>query len=134
MFHSASLASTALVLSTICAMALEAPALPTTAKKLTGKDIVALYDGSTVKFNNFTKDKPLTGSVTYDLKTKSAAGNYVYGGSASANFSQRIRINGSKFCYQVGKDKETCVTVHTDGANIYETDATGTVTSLNQKQ
>jgi hypothetical protein len=115
------------------AVAQGAPALPATAKKLSGKEIATLYDGATVAFSNFTKDKPLTGKVTYDLKAKSQSGDFTYG-SQTGTFKGSIRVKGDTFCYTDGPGKpEHCTSVYLDGATIYEVGPKGNVMSANRK-
>jgi hypothetical protein len=83
------------------ALAENPPALPAAAKKLTNKEITALYDGATVNFNNFTMKQPLTGADTYDLKAHSHQGTYTLGGK-SGNFSGAARVKGDQFCHREG--------------------------------
>jgi hypothetical protein len=116
----------AFALGTTPAFAIDAPKLPASAKKLSGKEIVALYDGATVSFNNFTAKESLTGTVTYDFKSKTHKGHYVLG-TQSGDFEGPIRINGNTFCHKENKGKETCSSVYTDGSSIYETNAKGAV-------
>ncbi len=113
------------------ALAQSAPALPASAKKLSGKEIAALYDGATVSFNNFTKDKPLTGKATYDLKANSQSGEFNYGGQ-TGTFKGAIRVKGDTFCFTENK-KETCSSVYLDGGTIYEVSPKGAVISANKK-
>ena len=114
------------------AFAESAPALPTSAKKLTGKEITALYDGATVNFNNFTMKQPLTGTDTYDLKAHSHQGTYTLAGK-SGSFSGAARVKGDQFCHREGSGSEHCAFVYTDGADIYEVNAKGIVKSQNHK-
>ena len=114
--------------------ALEAPKIPATAKKLSGSEISALYEGSTIAFNNFTMDKSLTGTVAVNIKGGTQSGSYMIGGAEKGEFKGTNRIRGDRFCYVNGKEKEKCMSVYLDGANIYEVDAKGVVTSMNHKQ
>jgi len=131
-FNAAS-AALALVLLAKPAFAVEAPQLPASAKKLSGTEILTLYGGSTVTFNNFTKDKPLSGTVTYDLKKKMHSGTYNLGGQRG-QFSGVNRVNGDQFCHKEGSGNEDCVFVYTDGPDIYEVNAKGVIESKNQKR
>jgi hypothetical protein len=126
---SAILASAVLATS---AFAADAPKLPATAKKLSGQEIAALY-GGTLKYQNFTQAIPFTGSVTFDLKANTEHGTYSTGAS-SGEFSGRVRIVGDQWCHQEGTGVEFCVSVYTDGDDIYEVDKYGVVESRNQKQ
>ena len=114
-------------------LAVEAPALPSSAKKLNNKEIATLYEGSTISFNNFTMAQPLTGTDTYDLKGHKHHGTYTMGGQ-TGQFSGPIRVKGDQFCHAEGAGKEHCASVYTDGSDIYEVNSKGVVESKNQKQ
>jgi len=118
-------------LLTVPALAIKAPRLPATAKKLTAEQIVKLYDGRTISFNNFTLNKPLTGQFTLNFRTKTIAGTYTFG-TEKGTFKGAIRISGDSYCYKVRKGKEVCGTVYRDGPRIYEVNAMGKVTSQNE--
>jgi hypothetical protein len=122
----------ACVLLANAAFAESPPALPASAKKLTGKEIAALYDGATVSFNNFTMKQPLTGTDTYGLKAHAHQGTYTLGGK-SGSFSGAARVKGDQFCHREGSSSEHCAFVYTDGADIYEVNAKGIVESQNHK-
>lgn len=122
----------AIVGSSAGAYAAKAPSLPPGAKKLSGKEIVALYDGSAVDFDNYTMVMSLAGTGRYDFKHKSIAGNFVMG-DKKGKFTGSIRIKGDRFCYKVNAPKETCVSIYVDGDDIYEVNAKGIVTSKNKK-
>ena len=110
------------------------PLLPTTAKKLSGADITALYDGATVNWHRFKVGG--TGTTTYDFKTKTISGTWAMGGK-KGTFTGKIRVKEDKFCYTINpanKNKEICGSVYTDGTNIYEVTAKGVVDAQNQKQ
>ena len=108
-----------------------APSVPTTAKTLSGNEIAALYDGSTLKFKNFTFNKePLTGTVTFDFKDLTQSGT----ATGYGHYGGVIRLDGDQFCHKEGARAETCVSVYVDGADIYEVDSKGVVQSVNQKQ
>ncbi len=107
--------------------------MPPTAKKLSGKEISALYDGLTIHFNNFTINQPLTGTDTYDLKRRTHQGTYSIGGK-SGTFSGSARVKGNQFCHREGDSKEHCAFVYVDGQTIYEANAKGVVESVNTKQ
>jgi len=106
------------------------PKLPLTAKKLTGAEITALYDGVTVNWHNYALSG--TGTATYDLKKGVQTGTWNMGGKSGA-INGTIRVKGDTFCYTVNK-KEECDSVYTDGADIYEVNSKSVVVSKNQKQ
>src|SRR5438105_2912510 len=96
-----------LILLPIPCLAIDAPALPASAKKQTGAEIMALYDGQTYAFNNFTEKEPLTGQTTYDLEKKITSGKWVMGKSGG-DFKAKARVNGDQFCYTIKGQKEKC--------------------------
>ncbi len=106
-----------------------APTLPTMAKKLSGKEIVAIYDGSTFKFKDYRSEIPNTGTVSFDLKNNISSGTLDgYGHTLGS-----IKIDGDKFCNQGGGAK-VCSTVYMNGTDIYEVSAEGAVVVILQKQ
>ena len=115
---------------TIPAFAVKAPRLPSTAQKLSAEEIIKLYDGHTISFNNFSLDKPLTGVFTVNYKAKTVSGTYVYG-AEKGTFKGAVWISGDDYCYSVRKGKEVCGKVYKDGPNIYEVDSWGKVKSQN---
>jgi hypothetical protein len=122
-----------LLISLSQAFAIEAPKVPAGAKKLTGAEIIAAYDGNTYVFDNFTEKEPLTGKTTYDLKKKTTTGEWAMG-KEGGKFKGKARIKGDQFCYTVGGQKEKCNFVYEDGPDIYEVDTKGVVTSKIHKE
>jgi hypothetical protein len=126
----AALVGVALLL-TVPALAVNAPRLPSTAKKLTGAEIIKLYDGHTISFNNFSLNKPLSGQFTFNYKAKTISGTYVFG-TEKGTFKGSIRISGDSYCYKVRKGKESCGAIYKDGPDIYEVNSMGRVISQNE--
>ena len=120
-------------LAIVPAFGLDAPKVPASAKRLTGAEIVALYDGNTYAFQTFGKNG-VTGVNSYDFKKGVNPGTYVTSNGTKGTFTATIRIKGDQFCYKVGSDKETCIAVYLDGATVYSTDAKGLVTAVAHKQ
>ena len=118
-------------LLTVPALAVKAPRRPSAAQKLTAQEIIKLYDGHTVSFNNFTLDKPLNGVFTINYQAKTVSGTYVFG-TEKGTFKGSVRISGDDYCYRVRKGKEVCVRIYKDGSDIYEVDSWGKVTSQNR--
>ena len=107
------------------------PKLPATAKKLTGPEITALYDGSSVNWHNYAANG--TGTAKYDLKQNKQDVTYNFGGK-TGTFTGKIRVKGDTFCFVPPKAKEVCESVYTDGNDIYEVSSKGIVDGKNQKQ
>ena len=126
-------AALAAILIVIPAVAETPPKLPPTAKKLTGAEITALYDGATIAWNNFTQKITMIGTATFDLKKKTQSRTW-QGGGKSGTFTGTARVKGSKFCHKVGNTKEVCHSVYIDGTDIYEVSDKGIVDSQNKKQ
>ena len=129
---SISLLSTMMLASS--AFAGSAPTLPATAKKLTGPEIVAAFDKKTLSFVNFTKDKSLTGTNTYDFTAKTVTGTYVYGDKDKGNFSVAIKIKNDMYCWTPDKQKDNCENVFSDISGFYDVDAKGKVLTLQKPQ
>ena len=110
----------------------DAPSLPATAKKLTGARIVALYDGKTFPYTSYTSFGTASGTVTYDFKSGTNHGTYVFG-SIHGNFDGKIRMAGDRFCYQVMNDREHCDFVYVAPDGIYNVSSTGKIDSVNQR-
>ncbi|HVP98700.1 MAG TPA: hypothetical protein VMS87_05455 [Roseiarcus sp.] len=106
-----------------------APSVPATAKKLSGAEIVALYEGSTFKFTDFSSDVPNAGTVTFDFKNQISSGEL----DGYGHFIRSLKMDGDQICGQ-GGGYTLCRSVYVDGARIYEVDTKGAVRSTLQKQ
>jgi hypothetical protein len=71
--------------------------------------------------------------VTYDFKTSSSHGTYQLG-SHHGTIDGQIHMQGDKFCYKVGMDREHCDFLYAVGHNYYDVDPNGTVQSVNHRQ
>ena len=54
-------------------------------------------------------------------------------GKEGGDFKGKARVKGDQFCYTVGGQKERCNVVYQDGADIYEVNPKGVVTSKNNR-
>lgn len=124
----------AIILSIISSSALTAAKakVPKSAKKLTGNEIVALYDNTWFNFHNYMKPTT-TGTFLVSFTTKTASGTYVTG-KKSGTWIGTVRIKGDKFCRRISKGKEGCVFLYVDGSNVYEVNAKGVLESMNKKR
>ena len=125
-------AAVILSLTTGIALAAGAPKVPKSAKKLTGSEIVALYDNTWFRFHNFMKPTT-TGTFLVSFTTKTASGTYVTG-KDSGTWIGTVRIKGNQFCRKINKHKEGCVFLYVDGSDVYEVNGRGVVESLNRKR
>ena len=115
------------------ALAVQAPQLPASAKRLTADQIIKLYDGNTFTFTSYTRFGVASGTVTYDLKNNKSRGSYDLG-SHHGTIDGKIHMDGDKFCYKVSMDREHCDFMYRDGQSVYDVDPDGSVRSVNQKQ
>ena len=113
--------------------AIDAPALPASAKKLNGVEIVKLYDRHTITFEVFGMPLLLTGTDTYNFEAHSHSGNFKIG-EKSGEFSGAIRVKGDQYCHTEGAKNEICVWVYSDGDDTYEVNSQGIVESKHRKQ
>jgi hypothetical protein len=116
---------------TTAAWAIDAPPLPSTAKKLQAAEIEQLYVGHHAEGMSFQDKKPLTFSATMDAKKKSITGKWAIKGGKSGKVDMVYSIEGDKWCNKPrkGGGKQACVSVYTDGPDVYEVDDKGTVAS-----
>ena len=122
-----------IALASTPALALEAPTLPKSAKKLSGAEIEVLYKDASVSGNNFDGKSLLSFKSRVNSAKKSIVGNWstADGGAGTIDFSFRIRSD--QWCYSPSSKnaKETCVAVYSDGADVYEVKSGGRVSSKN---
>ena len=58
------------------AAAVTAPKLPASAKKLSGAEISALFDGATMSFESYAHPNFVTGTANFDLKNRTQTGSW----------------------------------------------------------
>ena len=108
-------------LSMSVASAVTSPKLPASAKKLTGAEISALFDGATISFESYAHPNFVTGTATFDLK------NHTQTGSWEAPVVKKkgdvkgfVEVKGDQWCFKPEPTKEYCNFVYQDGGDIYE--------------
>ena len=116
-------------LAAVPVLAFGAKTLPTTAEKLSGNQILALYDGSTFKFKDYRSEIPNTGTVIFDLKKNIRSGKLDGYGQILGS----VKINGDTLCGQ-GGGNEICTSVYVSGTDIYEVSPEGVVVVILEKQ
>lgn len=104
--------------------------LPASARKLTAGEIRTLYDHTQFNFNNHDGT---TGTFLVDFAGKTAFGTFARGGNRGS-WTGRVRIRGSQFCRKIENNREGCVFLYVDGADVYEVNSKGIVESLNRKR
>src|SRR5262245_32322940 len=97
----------ATMLSAPVAFAVTATPLPSSARLLTAREVIALYDGATLAFDNYEFDKSIRGTSHLDFKKGVIHGDYAYGGAEKRTFKGTIRMKRNNFCYTIGKTKKT---------------------------
>ena len=113
------LIAAALAVAVSPALAVEAPKLPASAKKLDNAGIKALYVGKSTSGTSYEFDNLLTFSVTIGDSKNTITGDWKDGtGTGKVNATYRIR--GGKWCFKLPKDKEKCRDIYVDGPTIYE--------------
>jgi hypothetical protein len=110
------------------ALAIDAPPIPSGAKKLSGKEAAAIYLGKTLTFENYTQDQPMTGEVTVSPKGK-LTGSWALGTSKKGAIKGAARNKADTWCFKMAGSKEECMAIYVDGTDIYEVNAKGVVTS-----
>ena len=117
----------------IAAMAIEGPQLPSSAKKLTGKEIVELQDGVMLTYKDYMGDVVSTGTAVHDFKNNRNSGTYEYKGM-SGSFAGKAWIKGDMFCHtQDVRPGEDCIFVYSDGPSFYNVSPEGKVLSVDTK-
>ena len=119
--------SAILLAFTVHAAAIDAPPLPSSAKKLTQDEILALYKPNVVMvFENFTKDKTVAGEVTHNANGE-LSGFWIYNKKQRGDITGTAGNKGDKWCFKAGSDPEICALIYQDGPDIYEVGADGQV-------
>ena len=118
----------------IAALAIDAPQLPSSAKKLTGQEIVSLQDGVTLTYKDYASDALTTGTAVHDFKKNTNNSTYDYKG-IHGTFVGKVSVKGDMFCHtESGRPGETCVFVYSDGPSFYNVSPEGKVLSVDTKQ
>ncbi|MET1026619.1 MAG: hypothetical protein ABWY00_05595 [Dongiaceae bacterium] len=86
----------------------KAPAIPNS-PPLKAADIIKLLDGRTFSFTAY--DMPLTGTATWDSRSKSVSGNYDFSG-AKGKYTADWIMEGDKSCTQAPHWDKACETVY----------------------
>jgi hypothetical protein len=117
----------------ITALAIEAPQLPSSAKKLSGKEIVDLQDGVNLTYKNYVDGVLVTGTAVHDFKNNQNSGTYDYKGTKGL-FNGRVWLNDDMFCHSENAGRgDTCVNVYLDGSSFYNVSPEGKVLSVDTK-
>ena len=124
-------AAAILILTTGIATAATAAHVPASARKLTGAEIVRLYDNTWFRFHNYMKPVT-TGTFLVNFAARTASGTYKTG-KRRGNWRGTVRIRGDKFCRTIGKQRETCVFLYVDGGDVYEVNSRGRIESKNKR-
>ncbi|MET1026618.1 MAG: hypothetical protein ABWY00_05590 [Dongiaceae bacterium] len=84
------------------------PAIPKT-QPLIAAEIIALLDGKTFAFTAY--DVPLTGTSTWDSKSKTVTGAYNFSG-AMGMYTAEWTLEGDKSCTKAPNQERTCETIY----------------------
>jgi hypothetical protein len=117
----------------LAALAIDSPQLPSSAKKLTGKEIVELQDGVTLTFKDYSADALMTGTTVHDFKAGRNGGTYEYKG-IKGTYEGKVWIKDDMFCHNAtGMPGDTCIFVYSDGPTFYNVSPEGKVLSIDTK-
>ena len=115
-----------LVASAVPALAMDGPSLPSSAKKLTKDEIIAMMQGKTFNYKSYNHDELKTGKTTFDFKKMTYSGTYSDKGKMKSYTAQPLSMNSEAYCY----DKtcpEGASAIYGDGSVIYEMNGKGKV-------
>jgi hypothetical protein len=110
------------------AVAAEAPALPSGAKKLTLPEIVALLDGKTVKYTSYSHPDVWKGKTSFDFKKKKFWGTYPNKGKQTKYDPIDLGVGTEGYCYEKTCDKG--MAIYTYKKKIYEVNPDGKVNAV----
>jgi hypothetical protein len=122
-------------LSVSIASAVTAPKLPASAKKLTGAEISALFDGATMRFQSYAHPNFVSGTVSFDLKHHAQTGNWEAPAvNKKGEVKGFVEVKEDKWCFNTDQKKEFCNFVYKDGDDIYEVSSSNVVVAKEKKQ
>ncbi len=117
------------------AAAVTAPKLPASAKKLTGAEISALFDGATLTFESYTHPNLVSGTATFDLKNHTQTGTWEAAAvNKKGDVSGFVEVKGEQWCFKPDPKKEFCNFVYMDGADVYEVSGSKVVLAKEKRQ
>jgi hypothetical protein len=117
------------------ASAVTAPKLPASAKKLTGAEISALFNGATMTFESYAHPNLVTGTATFDLNNHTQTGTWeAQAVKKKGDVKGFVEVKGDQWCFKPDPTKEFCNFVYKDGADIYEVSSSNVVVSKEKKQ
>ena len=117
------------------AAAVTAPKLPASAKKLTGAEISALFDGATLTFESYAHANLVSGTATFDLKNHTQTGTWEAAAvNKKGDVSGFVEVKGDQWCFKPDPSKEFCNFVYKDGDDIYEVSSSKVVVAKDKKQ
>jgi hypothetical protein len=117
----------------LAALAIEAPQLPSSAKKLTGKEIVDLQDGVTLAYKDYEHESLATGTEVHDFKNNRNTVTYEYNG-VQGSYTGKVWIKDDMFCHsEFIRPGDTCVFVYSEGSSFYNISPEGKVLSIETK-
>ena len=96
------------------ALAIDAPSVPSTAKKMTSVEIKELYDGKTGHYENFMFKEANAGTFSYDFKAKTVGGTYKMGADAG-NWKGTFSPGKDQICIKVDGQPKNCFFMFRDG-------------------
>ena len=117
------------------AAAVTAPKLPASAKKLSGAEISALFDGATMSFESYAHPNFVTGTANFDLKNRTQTGSWEAPAvNKKGDVKGFVEVKGDKWCFKPDAKNEFCNFVYQDGADIYEVSSSHVVVAKEKRQ
>ncbi len=107
--------------------------VPSSARKLTGAEIVKLYNHKPFNFKNPATDPAVVGAFILNFDNGTSRGVWQQG-VEGGQFRGFIRIQGDQYCWKVASANYKCVFVYYDGESAYEVDNDGILSSINSVQ
>jgi hypothetical protein len=117
------------------ALAVTAPKLPASAKKLTGAEISALFGGATMTFQSYAHPNLVNGTATFDLNNHTQTGNWEAAAvKKKGDVKGFVEVKGDQWCFKPDPKEEFCNFVYKDGDDIYEVSSSNVVVAKERKQ
>ncbi|AUW43891.1 hypothetical protein [Rhizobium leguminosarum] len=114
-----SIGALAFLLSGINAYAVDLPALPAGAKKVTLEEFKAFADGKHVKVEIFDLEKPVTADLVWSWKKGTITGKANVDGKMM-DVKSKLTFKDGKACSNAKGEKPNCHSIYIDGDKFYE--------------
>jgi hypothetical protein len=117
----------------LAAFAIEAPKLPSSAKKLSAKEIIELMGDVPLTFEEYDGGYLRTGTVVIDFQTNKLDAKTECSG-VPCQISGKAWTRDDMFCHEVYTGFEICAFVYLDGSALYFVGTDGKVIAIDKRQ